>query len=185
MSQQDQIKLAKDGNPFQNPEAAEKFIKDNELNPEIWGVMKHNGGHAVATYRHISELQEAAAVEAAKPKTSRVAETYSRVEFSAKGSENDLPYVPLSKNGKQLRIQRSKQVVLPNSYLEIADNASHPQWEPSDKPDQPMKKTGTIQRYQYRVIGKATRKEFLEMLAEGNEITNQAVERIQNQASAA
>jgi len=182
MSQNEPIKLEKNGNPFAQPAAAEAFLKKEEMNPDVWGVMKYQGGWAIAKHLHIVQVKIDEAKEAAKPKTP-VEETYSFATFNQKASENDLPYVPLSKNGKQYRVQRGEKVCLADSILEIADHASHPQWEPSDKPDQPMKRTGTIMRYQYRLEGKATKKDFDKMLKEGNLITDEEVERMEKQSA--
>ena len=179
MSQEKPMKLDPDGKPFTKEKDAEALLKSEELNPEIWGVMKHLGGYAVATYRTIAAETARLAAEAAKPKTGAHKETYTRIVCNQKQGENDLPYVPVSKNNFQLRLQRGKEVIIPDSFRKILDNAAHTAWIPSDDPDQPMQEDGIIQRYQYRIVGtagKATAADYKKMLKSGNLITKQAIE---------
>jgi len=184
MSQQEPIILAKTGNPFTSEKAAQAHFKNNELNEDVWGVTKYKGGWAIAKHRWIAEQREREAVEAREAQAKRAAaedkEEFFKVEFYEKSHPNDLPYVPLSKNGRQLRFPRGRETICPKTFLQIADDASHPQWEPSDEPDQPMKRAGTVRRYGYRVLGPATREDFDKLLAEGNAITQREVERLQN-----
>jgi len=92
-------------------------------------------------------------------------EKYFKVIFADKSSPNDTKDVVLSVNQEILHIQRGKEVVLPERYLECADHATYPQYR--QEPNQPRKVVGHIMTYPYHKIGPGTEQEFLQMRRDG------------------
>lgn len=173
----EQIKLAPDGNPFKSEAAAIRFIKDKSLDDDKYGTMKHKGGWAVATHRHILETEREQ--QASDKKPGKAAETkYFEVEFSGKAGPNDLNKVPLGVNGLIIFVSRETKVVLPEPFLLVAKDANHTQWEGSDDPAQPMKAAGIIHRFPFRILREATKDEYDTQLREGNKITHDEIDRL-------
>lgn len=120
-----------------------------------------------------------------KPKLANVSrfdgQKFHRVIFNGRVDPNELSYVPLSINGFELRLQREQEVILPQSFLDVADSASHDNYVASKDPRQPVIKDGIIRRYPYRIVRderpEPVEKDFFEMLNRGNEITNAVIER--------
>lgn len=178
MSENQPLKLSPKGTPFESEQDAYAFMKTAELDRKRYSVVKHLGGWALADVEALAAMAMNPAV--AEPQS--FVETYSRVIFNNKGSNNDLPFVPLSKNGVELRISRGREVVVPDSYLEIADHAAHIQWEPSEDRNVAAKNAGLIRRYGYTRLGPATEAEFKKQLSEGNRITSEVIERMRRSA---
>jgi hypothetical protein len=178
MSENQPLKLSADGKPFESEQEAYEFIKANSLDRKKHSVVKYAGGWAIMD----TEAMVQQVVLNQMPPPAQKPETYSLVIFNAKSSANDSPYVPLTKNGVELRISRGREVVIPDSFLEIADNAVFTQWEPSDDRNVPMKNAGKVRRYGYTRLRAATEEEFRKMLGEGNRITNDAIERMKRAA---
>lgn len=180
MSENQPFKLSPKGTPFESKEAAYACMKAEQIDREKNSVVKYQGGWAIVDV-------DALAVRATTPVVSETGapgrvETYSRVIFNQKSSLNDSPFVPLSKNGVELRIWRGKEVIVPDTFLEIADHASFTQWEPSEDRNVAMKNAGLVKRYGYTRLGAASEAEYRSMLGEGNRITNEVIERMKRAA---
>ncbi len=104
-----------------------------------------------------------------------------RVMFTGRTDPNDLPYVPLAINGFELRLQRETEVILPDNFLKVADQASYDNYIASKDPRQPVIKDGIIRRFPFRIIQDErpapVEKDFFDMLNKGNDITNAVIER--------
>lgn len=105
-------------------------------------------------------------------------EGYWLVTFSPQQSPNDTKDVRLMWEGQCLIVQRMKEVVLPGFYIEVADHALRDHY--TQTPQEGRKKVGTIQEYPYTVIREATRQEYLEMKAKGDEIQREKLRREEN-----
>jgi hypothetical protein len=113
------------------------------------------------------------------PEGPKAPEKYWLVEFSQTSNPYDLPHVPLILKTRQLNVRRGVPVVLPESYVEIARNATLPNWKPNpEDPKKPLRQEGVLHRYPFRVIREATREEFMEGLASGNRIQSDYLERM-------
>lgn len=178
MSENQPLKLSPKGTPFESDQEAYEFIKANSLDRKKHTVVKYQGGWAIMD----TEAMVQQVVLNQNPPETAAKETYSLVIFNQKSSANDSPYVPLSKNGVELRISRGREVVVPDSFLAIADNATFTQWEPSEDRNVPMKSAGLVRRYGYTRLRAATEDEFKKMLGEGNRITNEVIERMKRAA---
>lgn len=180
MSENQPFKLSPKGTPFESEEAAYAFIKAEQIDRKKNSVVKYQGGWAIVDVDALAAnaMNPAFAETGTPPK----GETYSRVIFNQKSSSNDSPFVPLSKNGVELRIWRGKEVIVPDSFLEIADHASFTQWEPSEDRNVAMKNAGLVKRYGYTRLGAATEGEYKALLGEGNRITNEVIERMKRAA---
>lgn len=109
---------------------------------------------------------------------------FHRVIFNGRSDPNEVPYVPLSVNGLQIHLTREKEVILPDNFLEAADNASYDNLVAGvTKDNRPtVIKDGIILRFPYRVVKDDSREEpteldFFNMLNEGNEITDAVLQR--------
>ena len=104
-----------------------------------------------------------------------------RVVFNGRTDPNEVPYVPLSINGFELRLQRESEVILPENFLIAADHASHDNFVASKDARQPIIKDGIIRRFPYRIVQderpEPTEKDFIKMLNSGNKITSAVIER--------
>lgn len=178
MSKNQPFKLSPMGVPFDSEDSAFAYMKAEQIDRKKNNVVKYQGGWAIADVDALAQMAMNPAVSAEQEHV----ETYSRVIFNQKSSTNDLPFVPLSKNGVELRFSRGREVIAPDSFLQIADNATYTQWEPSEDRNVAMKNAGTVRRYGYTRIGAATEQEFRTMLGEGNKITNDVLERMRRAA---
>ena len=171
--------MAPDGKPFPNKESADKFIKSRELDPASHKAFKHQGGYCVfnltgwpneiiETFRAAKEAE--ASASASLPK----AMTYSWVTFQAKGNSNDETEVPLSLNGTTIISQREQRIILPDSYLEVADHTIKSQYE--QKPGHKRKIVGKIRKFIYQRHASATLEEFMEFRKTGNAIRDKEFE---------
>lgn len=88
-----------------------------------------------------------------------IPEKYSRVKFNAKSRPDDEDNVVLAVNGEVLVIEREKEVVLPERYVDCARNAHYPQFR--QLPGQPRKIVGKVLVYPFEILGVSTREEFL------------------------
>jgi len=181
----DQLKLAKNGNPFKSVEAAQQFIKAEELNPDIWGTMREGSGWAVAKHSYIVQNKDELLKQSEKRAESEAKAkkmTYHLVRVQPQGNENELDHVPMSLNGVELRIMRGDEGILPDNFIALLGDACHTNWVKSDDPEQPVKDGGKISRFPFSIIREATEAEYLEMLQSGNKMTKEAIERRQKQS---
>lgn len=90
---------------------------------------------------------------------------YFRVKFAAKSNPQSADQVTLGVNGELVVVQREKEVVLPEKFLEAADNATVLQYK--QLPGEPRKIVGKVQTFPYVKIGEASEAEYLKMKSEG------------------
>jgi len=172
MSAANPMKLSDKGTPFPNKETAEQYRKDKELDDKIWRAYKNQGGWvlfdtSVVPKGMLDQLDAAAEAESNGAASNLPPKMkYHRVIFQAKTSPNDEEDVTLTLNGDVMICKRETEVILPESYLEIADHAVHNQYE--QKPGQPRKKVGKVKKYVYTRLKAASEEEFLASLAKGN-----------------
>lgn len=178
MSTDDNIKLAKDGQPFKSEYAAQVALGKLELPTEVWGVMPYQGGWAIRT--HQSVLAEQAMGEQAKSDATRASgindEKYFFVIFPGKSSPQDTEKVEIGWQGLRITVSREKQVALPQRFIGVCDNAVQQLFEPAARGTQAYVRAGELKRRSYRLIGPATREDFLKQWAEGNDITRRSVQ---------
>ena len=147
MSESQPVKLSENGEPWESEQDAKDYIKSKGLDAKIHVIRKYQGGWAIidvmgAVDRVTSEMVGGG-------NESKLAEEkYFEVIFNPTGSLHDLPYVPLIRNGMDLRVQRGVKVVLPETFLRIADDATQTKWavDPADRSN-PVKPSGKSHRY--------------------------------------
>ena len=100
---------------------------------------------------------------------------YIKVRFHAKSNSEDPDDVVLSVNGETLNIQREQVVIIPSSFLEVADHGTWTKF--IQLPNQPRKLAGKIKTYPYDLIGTGTREEFLKQRQEGTKKVKEHVRR--------
>lgn len=91
---------------------------------------------------------------------------YWLVRFHEKQHDQELDQFPLSVNNDVIAVSRGEEIVLPASYLEVAENARIPRWKTI--PGQNRKVRSVVSRYPFTKIRKATRQEFVQRMREGN-----------------
>lgn len=114
---------------------------------------------------------------APKPKSDNPME-YKRVRFHAKSSKDQMNDVILSLNGLTHKIKREDEVVLPVSFLKVADEAAFEQYQTGTGS---RKVAGKIRMYPYDVLGIATKAEYMAQRSAGNA----AEEKAQREATGA
>jgi hypothetical protein len=102
-------------------------------------------------------------------------EKFFRVRFHVKSNPNDQENVELSVNGETRVIERNKEVVLPERFLECAKHSTYPVFR--QLPGKSRKQVGEVQKYPHDVIKEATEAEYKKMLAEGTKATKEWVEK--------
>ena len=85
-------------------------------------------------------------------------EEYHMVIFSERMTENETVDVQLTVNGETLQIERGKEVVVPERFLECARHTKYPRYK--QLPNQPRKITGYVQTYVYHVMKSNVGKEL-------------------------
>lgn len=178
MSASQPVRLNEDGKPFPSREDAVAAIKAKELDPKVNIPRKYQGGWCIL------DLEAAAAQVTSQMESGNEGgqpEKFFLVEFSMAGSVNDMPYVPLVHNLMDLRVQRGREVVIPEKHLKIAQAATMKKFEQGEH-GAPLKETGVIARYPVRIIREATREEFEKGLAAGNEIQNKFLQQLRKSA---
>ena len=100
-----------------------------------------------------------------------------RLRFHVKSGPNDDDNVILAVNGEVLILQRNKEVVLPERFVEVARNALEPQFR--QLPNQERKFIGEVQTYPFDILGEATMAEFYEMKAKGAKAKEQTLQQVE------
>ena len=120
------------------------------------------------------ELEEA---ETAKEKAEKKAKAnkpkFFRVRFHAKSNPNATDQVTLGCNGEIMVVQRESEVVLPERFLEVADNAISDHFR--QLPGKSRKVIAKVQTYPYTRLGEATEAEYNAMRNAGNKATKEHV----------
>lgn len=141
--------LDKNNEPFSNKKAAEAAMKSQDLKKA--NVISIGGGFAIHQ------------------------ETYWRVRFQERQSENEEESVKLACNGETLILRRNTEVIIPGRFREIADHAKKQRWV--YVPGHNRKIESPIAVYPYQLIGQATEAEYFESLNRGTELTKEMIER--------
>lgn len=102
-------------------------------------------------------------------------ERYYRVEFNAKTNPYDEDDVKLICNCETLIIMREREVIIPGRFREVADHAKWPHFR--QLPNKPRKIISQIQLFPYKLIGEATREEYLAQKEKGNRQTAENIRR--------
>lgn len=179
MSNKQPIILAEDGTPFTSEADAKKYRKDKELSEKQFKVMKEQGGWCIFdTSLCPSGLLDAIKKsDQPKPRPTAVKEKYFEVVFQMKTSPNDEDEVSLSLNGDVIILNRDKTVILPESYLEVADHAVRNHYE--QKPGQTRKIVGKIRKYPYTRIKEVDHKTYFAFMKKGNEQRDRDIEKME------
>ncbi|MDD5708619.1 MAG: hypothetical protein PHR35_22100, partial [Kiritimatiellae bacterium] len=87
----DEMKVGKNGKPFPNEEAASRAMAEQELSPDVWGVVQREGGWVVekhaATLQRMRERQKELATAARNKALEE--EKYFWVYFAARTSKDE------------------------------------------------------------------------------------------------
>lgn len=101
-------------------------------------------------------------------------EPYYRIHLHEKTRHEDPDRVYAAVNGECLYLQRGAEVVLPQRFLEVLNNAVVPQYL-LEADERGRAKVGAIRRATYTVLGQSSREEFLKMKQEGRRALNVAL----------
>jgi len=173
--------LAPDGNPFTSKKLANEYIKKEELDPEFFRAYEQQGGWCIFNLSVLPNgmkdmLKKAAETKKTKSKVPEDHEStkFYVVIFQAKTSPNDEDDVPLGLNGTTILSKRDQEVILPGSYLEVADHTVKNQYE--QKPGHDRKIVGKVRKFMYQRIREVTREKFEEFKKTGNAIRDQEID---------
>lgn len=160
---QEQLGLvyASGGAPFKTIAGAKRGI-------DLQGLNSSN-------YEIIPVLDEEEEVVGYAGKPIKSEEEYWWVKFQSKGHPNDEDQVMLSVEGEALKMQRDKEVCIPQRFLECADHATYEDWRM--EPNKPRKSRGKVTKFPYHKIRLGTREEFETQLATGTAKTKAHLER--------
>ena len=125
-----------------------------------------------STPEQSSNSQTPASGQKVQPKEK--AEKYFRVKFNAKSSASDEDQVTLGCNGVLLKIQREKEIILPERFLEVADHTISIQYR--QMPGEKRKIAGKVQTFPYTRLGTSTKAEYLKMKKAGTQATKKSIE---------
>jgi hypothetical protein len=177
MSIDEHIKLSSDGKPYKSEETANAALRKSELSPDVWGVYQREGGWVLA--KHVAIIKEQAAAEQARAEYNQnkelANEKYFRVIFPERTGPHDTENVEIAHQGTRITIKRGVEVVLPQRFLGVCDNAVVRVFEPAARGVHAYQQAGLIKRRPYTKIGEATREEFLQAWDEGNTVTRREV----------
>jgi hypothetical protein len=196
------IILAANGKPWKTEAHAQAELARQKLDPSVFGIIRHEDGFAIG---NVKGLQSAALPPAAsgpipppaaKPmvrsdapqfpedssSTGVLAATVSEdryffVKFQEKSSEQDLDLIPLGINNDVIMVRRGERIILPESYLRVADAAIYRKWR--QVPGQQRKVETVVKRFPYERLGPASREEFVQMMMAGNERRDQDIARME------
>lgn len=173
----EEIKVAKTGLPFKSEEQATAELKRLELPADVWGVFPHAGGFAIRMHAAVLADQRANVTQAEDTARAKSisGEKYFWVEFGGKGSTQDTEKVEISWQGIRITVARETRVALPQRFLGVCDNAVQKLFEPAPRGENAYQPSGVLKRRSYRMLGEATREDFLKQWNEGNAITRSTV----------
>jgi len=119
----------------------------------------------MATQKNAPDLskKKTADVKESSPESEEipvVEEKYFEVYFLDKMHDDDLEYHYLAVNGEALQVTKGTNVIVPERFLVVADNALIKQYKKG-------KVVGEVSRVPYRLGREATKEEFLKMKREG------------------
>jgi hypothetical protein len=93
-----------------------------------------------------------------EPEVKPYVETYRRVRFHPKSSEHQMDNVELSVNGETLLIEREKEVVIPNRFVQCARHATYPLFR--QLPNQARKLIGSMMLFPFDDLGEGSEAEY-------------------------
>jgi len=177
MSNDEDIRMAKNGRPFKTEEEAQGELKKLELAPDVWGVQPKDGGWVLM--KHLAVLSAQREDQSKRDEAVRAkvidGEKYFRVVFPEKGGPHDTEKVEISWQGVRITVSRGVEVVLPQRFLGVCDNAVQRVFEPAPRGSSAYVPAGVVRRRPYTKLGESTREEFLKQWNEGNHITRAEV----------
>ena len=152
---------ASGGAPYKSKAGAKKGLTLLGLNP--------------SNYEIVEVLNEEEEVVGYAAKPIEPEEEYWWVMFQAKGHPNDPDQVNLSVEGEVLKIQRQKEVCLPQRFLECADHATYAQYRIA--PNKPRKVVANVTLFPYTKLRPGTKEEFETQRRVGTEKTLEYLEK--------
>lgn len=148
----DTIILNKNGEPFASEAAAQAERRKRELDPATHAIVKYGGGWAIERPSVPVEPTPVGAPAEPQPtpapvKAGGIGDRFFRVTFQPRQSETEPVQVELWLNGHAMVFQRSVEVVVPLSYLEVADQTTRPVYVV--RPGQGRKLVSRVKSYPY------------------------------------
>lgn len=101
---------------------------------------------------------------------------YKKVIFSERASDADPVDVLIARNGTVFGCKRGVEVIAPQWVLDLADNTTYDRY--TIIPGVGRKVIGKIKRFNYQVLGDATKEQYELQVAKGNREWNNAQESI-------
>jgi len=190
-----------DGLPFDNESGALSAMSQKGLNKDLYVIAKYGNGLGIfckgeepdietnvkkeyerISMRDIKKLEEdyqEGINPAPKSKVSSESEPekFYRVTFNDKSHPNDTDTIILGVNGEILNIRRGIEVIIPERFKIVADNARHLTFK--QEPGKQRKVLGTVRTYGYMVHGMATRKDYNEFKSSGDTKTRAYLEQME------
>lgn len=105
----------------------------------------------------------------------KIVERYWKVRFNARSAPHEEEQVILAVQGETLTMQREKEVILPESFLECADHTRYPKF--TQIPGEKRKRVSYIQTFPYQRIEESTGEEFIKQKEAGTKKTKQDIEK--------
>lgn len=186
MSNEDDVKLDRNGRPFTTEDKALSALKTADLSGDVWGVYPRDGGYAIV--KHIAQMAFSEEAKQASNSTARnrgfANEKYLFVEYPERGSSQEPEFVELSWEGNRITVTRGVKVPMAGRFLGVCDTAVQQIYEPAPREaGVAFRKAGFIKRRPYRIIGPATKEDFDAYMREGNSITKGSFAKPTNAAS--
>ena len=117
-----------------------------------------------------AEMKDAK-TEKKEKKTRSAAKKYFKVRFHERQTSTEPMNVTLGINGDILVIQRGKEVILPEEFVELARSCVIRFNFPVPEGQKTVRKKSVIHRCSFDLLGEATEAEYLKMRKEGTEKT--------------
>ena len=182
----DHTRLNEEGVPFPSAEAAGIYMKDQELDQDVWCVwqqspsefvlMKMAAVIALQNERHANELKAATEAAEEEDETDDIDDPNSLwrecylVTFVIKNNDNDRDHVPLAVKGRQISVPRGIAYPLPIPFIEAAKHAEEEEILSlsGSEYDRSIKKTGQMRgRFAHTVGEKVDFDDYQKMMREG------------------
>lgn len=139
----------------------------------------------VETSEDAAVVEETAAEEKTKKKKTSSKKTKKveqekcyRIFVHEKQSDQDLDYVPVAVNGEVLQITKGTEVVVPQRFKEVMENAKYPVYRV--KPGEDRKVTSWVRKVPFDVLGEAPYEEFEKMRDQGTKTHKKELEKSKN-----
>jgi len=181
MEQSHELIYAQSGEPFRGKQAAEAAMARKALSPDDYKVIPlDTGGFVISRMtplvsRNAEHKEDVTPVVKEKVASETPREKYFEVRFSAKSNPIDSDDVVLAVQGETLVIQREKNIVLPERFLECADHTRYPKF--TQEPGKDRKTGSMIMTFPYQRIREATEEEYLQQKTSGTKKVKRDIER--------